>query len=693
MGKKSLAVFGLVLIALIMLISSVNASVIISQPNELYSLGDELSVQLKLDSIKTGYLDANLVCPAGSENIYHSVPDSTTINIKRVLIPMYIKNLNGNCHVSVLYTGEAIDSQVFQISNEIKITLELTQINVEAGQSFYIKGSAVKANGGAVGGANSAVVEVTINDDLKSSNSVVNGQFSVNFSTQKTMKAGAYIATVKVFDKDSDNNVLNSGEAKADISISQKPGSIEIAVDKQSVVPEEALNIIPYLYDQSGEPITQQLLLTIKDSEDNSLYEGLVNSNEQFSFTMNTSTPFGLAKISVEKDDVKQEKTIEVQKLQKVSAEIKSGQLIITNIGNTAYGRKVQIEIGDQVIVKELNLSVGESRSFEITAPDGTYTVKVKDDGSQILSQDGISLTGNAISVNEIGTRLSDFFVNYPAVWAFLLLIIVFLFYVVYKKRKEAGYSPSYDKRRAREEKKRGGVFIINKDEVSQKGVFSEFGNTKGEVISHKEVSKRINPEKINIMGDIKKAEQVLVLHGQKQKASIIAIKIKNGKPEGMAKTNLAKALEYAYDKKGATYFYGDYVLVIFTPMLTKNQKNEDTAIKVSQDIDRVLTEHNKLFKEKMNYGIGVNTGEIINRIEDNTLKFNSIDKTINLTKKIAERANQEVLLSKDIHLSTSANIRVDKNPSSGDIETFKVKRIVNTEQSKKFIDDFLRRN
>jgi hypothetical protein len=160
----------------------------------------------------------------------------------------------------------------------------------------------------------------------------------------------------------------------------------------------------------------------------------------------------------------------------------------------------------------------------------------------------------------------------------------------------------------------------------------------------------------------------------------------------GMAKENLVKALEYAYAEKGASYIYGDYVIIIFSPLITKNQNNEERAIKAAQEIEKFLRENNKKFREILTYGIGVNCGQLINKIEDNRLKFISIEKTITLAKRIADFSNGEVLLSKDIHLKTSNSVKVD-NIRVGELEAFKIKRIVDMQAGEKFIKEFLRRN
>ena len=144
---------------------------------------------------------------------------------------------------------------------------------------------------------------------------------------------------------------------------------------------------------------------------------------------------------------------------------------------------------------------------------------------------------------------------------------------------------------------------------------------------------------------------------------------------------------------KGVSYTSGDYVILLFTPLMTRNNKNEETAIKVALDIDGFLKEHNRKFRNDIiNYGIGVNSGEIINKMAGKVLQFAVINKTINHAKRIAEVSNQEALLSREIHEKTANSIKADRF-TAGSMDLFIVKRIVDKEKSEKFIQGFLRRN
>ena len=185
-------------------------------------------------------------------------------------------------------------------------------------------------------------------------------------------------------------------------------------------------------------------------------------------------------------------------------------------------------------------------------------------------------------------------------------------------------------------------------------------------------------------------------MNGKNQQAGIVAIKIRSGL-NGIEKESMNKALEYAYHLKGASYSNGDYVLVVFSPLLTGKNNNEELAIKAALDMDVFLKEHNRKFRANLiDYGVGVNCGEIINIVEKGVLKFASINKTINLTKKIAEVSNQEVLISKEVHEKTMNNVKADKVAEEG-IDTkgltlFRIKRVVDSQASQKFINDFMRR-
>jgi class 3 adenylate cyclase len=672
MKRDNKLLFVVFLLMTVFVISFANAEILISQPKAFYNLGDEISFDIKIDSIKTGYFDADLICNGLNKNIYHNVPESTSFGIKRKLISDYIGDLTGVCYVKLTYGADEKASQNFEISNEIDISLEIENMTYSAGDNIKIKGTAIKKNNELLGQDYAAFAEVFLNygnETISASNIIKDGRFNVNFSTQEIMRSGNYALTVKVYDKDSQGNVLNFETTNAQIRIIQRPAKIDIALDKTLINPGEEIKVIPFLYDKAGDLIESKLLIKITDSEENVLYRGFVDANKELVLMTETNTFFGYAKIIAQKDSVVSEKAFEISQLKEIKAEISNHTLFITNVGNIPYNGVIEISIGNNKILKEISLDLNGNISLDVSAPDGIYDIIVRDD-KNTYSQQGVSLTGSAISVREAGQKIGNFITNYPIVWVFIILIFIFLGYALYRKNKEKMFSfdhiTKFSGKKPADIKKSGGIEIINKDKIV---------------------------DKIK-MGEIREAEQTGVLQGHKQQAGIISIKIKNSNEmTSVAKENLTKALEYAYQKKAVSYSIGDYILLIFTPLITKSNKNEEATVRAAMDIDNFLRDFNRKFKTiSISYGIGANSGEIINRIEGNALKFASIDKTINLAKRIADAASNDLLLSREIHEKTMNNIKADKTIAGG-MELFKIKRVVDTDASKRFIDEFMRRN
>ena len=178
----------------------------------------------------------------------------------------------------------------------------------------------------------------------------------------------------------------------------------------------------------------------------------------------------------------------------------------------------------------------------------------------------------------------------------------------------------------------------------------------------------------------IKEAEPSLVLTGRKENVSIIAIKT-DGK--------LNEIREIIKKNRGAYYSSESYLLGIFSSLTTKTFSNEIIAVRTGQEISTMLGKNNKKMKEKINYGIGINNGELILSKEEK-IKFTAIGNTISLARKIAEIADNEFLVRENIR-NKLANLKVEKTEKRG-ITAFKVKGIVEREKHEKFIQGFLKR-
>ncbi len=675
MRHKNLTFFAIGFLLCLAVVSSVSAEIMLTQPKGLYSLGDELNIEVKLDSLKTGYLDVDLVCESTSVNIYHNVPEGKTVSIKRKLTPTYIQDLNGNCYVSVNYADQEENTQSFEISKAIEIDLQAANLSVKAGENINLKGVAYKKNGQLVGQIYPAFVEAVVVDNtgtinITKTDVVSDGQFNLQLVIPETTHAGRKSIILTIYDKD-DEDVLNSEESATSIEITQEPAKINLALDKLLINPGESVTMIPFLYDKAGDPISGRVSLTIFNSKNKTIYSEDLNANEEFIFNTNTTTLPGNSRVLIEKNDLSEEKSFQLSELKQVSANIQGNILTITNTGNVDYYEDVSVKIGEKDFIESIELDYGDKIDYEISAPDGEYEITVKESAgtSDLISRSGISLTGNAISMREAGVRMENLFSQYPIVWIFIIIVIAMLVWIYYHKYQRQKRIPQM-------------MAELNKDKLKNGGV---------EIIKPEQRNEKIDEITLK-QGGIKKAEQVLVLQGQKQPVAVIAIKLKEN-ISGIADSNFKKAIEQAHKFKAVSYISGDTVLLIFSPLITKTFKNEETAIKVAQNIDKDLKEHNRKFrKDLISYGIGVNTGDIINKLEDNVLKFTNIGKTIGTAKRIAEVSSQTVLLSKETHEKTMSIVKTEK-VASGGMDLFSITRVVDSENSSKFIQEFLRRN
>jgi hypothetical protein len=314
-----------------------------------------------------------------------------------------------------------------------------------------------------------------------------------------------------------------------------------------------------------------------------------------------------------------------------VSFELRNNTVIVTNIGNVRYNRDIQIELNGKPFVKKVDLDVGESQEFRLTGPAGDYDVKIGDGETEVVAN-SVPLTGHTIDVEELENKGSGLGVSSTFVWVFVIVILgigVFFFFKNLMKKKSFAYPlPKLSNLRIRKTPK-----VVRLD-------------AQGRIVRENDGMKK--PEKIQKAPLVppSQAEQVLVLKGQRNPAVVIAIKIKN-KISDTAKQSLESAIEHVYDKRGAVYEQGDYIFIMLSPLMTRTYKNEIEAAKIAEKIVLGLKEHNKKFKDKIEFGIGISTGNVINKIEDKRFKFTALGNFITSAKRLADSSNEQILSRK----------------------------------------------
>ena len=106
------------------------------------------------------------------------------------------------------------------------------------------------------------------------------------------------------------------------------------------------------------------------------------------------------------------------------------------------------------------------------------------------------------------------------------------------------------------------------------------------------------------------------------------------------------------------------------------------------QKILRILKEHNKKFKEKIEFGIGIHSGDVINKVVDKKLKFTALGNLLPGAKRLAEASDGNILMTKETYESAINDIKAVKKKTK-DGEVYEIQGVVDREQNKAFIDGF----
>ncbi len=715
--KKRLA---LALVIALFLIVNVSAGIYFSQPEAYYNLGDVIQINVSVDPILEGFLMVDLVCEGGSINVFNGMPDEQgEVGIKFPLTFSYIKENSGDCYFFAQYFGLSQRSSRFEISQALDVELDIYDLVSKPGGEITIAGSARRLNEIGINGdveitipllklASSESEETGINETEKNEEvencikdceedcdeeidecysdcgddceqkteeeteissagifygKVVNGSFSVSLELREDTAAGNYRIDVLAYETDELRKITSEGVAMANLKVEQVLKKAEIAMSIQNIDPGKTLNFKPMLIDQSGQPIYDEVSVIIRDKNLNRIFEKILQSEKTVEYEIPTDLSFGYYEIEVASTGISSIKKFYINEKAIALFEIKNNTLIVINVGNIPYKKDIQIELNDRSFIRKIDLGMGKRQELVLEG-DGNYNIKVSDGETEIF-QGGVMLTGHAVNVDAV--KRGFVALNTPIVWIFFIIIlgagILFLFRNILKK-KSFTY-PFKEKLKAIKFRKKPKV-------LKAEGKAEEKPREK-----EGETSPLFIPTQ---------AEPVLVLKGQKNKAVVLVLKIKN-KLSKRTKQELQKMLSPVYKNKGGVYERGDNIIAVFSPLMTKSFRNEIRAAKSAELIQAGLKEYNKKFADKIEFGIGINSGEVVNKIEDKKLKFTALGNLIPGAKRIAEASDEEILLTKQAYEKGGSEIKVTKKG-----EVYELRRVLDAEKNKKFLDGFLKR-
>ncbi len=654
----------LLLIFAILLSSFASAKIIISpQLNEIYNLGDSFSIPVTVTSSNdvSGFFQMDLICEGHEINFYKNGVGLAAGEEKKmepwlVLIKSIIGELKGECKIKGIFKEEYVITNEFKISDLITIQITSEETEFEPGKNIVIKGGAIKENGEDVNGFIESGIDDNSSGGLNQLGTINNGFFSINISLPNDMKAGAHLIKLNAYEEDLEGEITNQGFTNYNILIKQIPTSLEILFENSSEIdPGTNLKVKVILHDQTGEKIESSAIITIKGQE-NEILEQIEKPTDEFlEFPIAYNEPPANWSVFAVSNKLTAEAIFNIKEKEYVKIELLNKTITIINTGNIFYNKSVLIKIGNESLSIDISLDVDESQKYILTAPDGEYQIEIiTDEGNKITGMS--TLTGKTIDIKEVSGGVISL-IKYPLVWVFIIAVLGFITFMIFKK----GYKRSF------------------------------FGH----IYSGKKDSKAIPLRKNSIVNTKNKAELSLSIKGSKQNVSMVCLKIKNLKEVQSKKSNaeeaLQKIVDIAEENKAVIYENQENLFFILAPIRTRTFKNEKTAVEIAQKIQKALTEQNKLFKQKIEFGISLNYGTIIAKQDKDILKFMSMGTLITTAKKIASISKGEIFLSEKINDKLRADVKTEKH-QKGKIAVYTITEMKHGEENKKFIRSFLNR-
>lgn len=658
-----------ILLAVFLVIPTISAEIIFnSQPNAVYNLGDVVSVPitLKATSDMQGSFNIDLLCDGSQTNFYKS---PTTISLGQeknfdaslILTRGIIGNLQGACKLKAYFDSEYALTNEFKISNTLNINATFSKLQVNPGNNVTVKGKVIREDGNPANGILNFTIVTGNSTSLTQLGTINSGSFSVSLKMPKSMKAGPYLAEISATEKDGNGNVTNHGLVDQNIQVNQVPTSLEIIFDNSSIEPGTNARVKAILHDQTGDKVDSLVFLTVKDENNKIMDQQEVSTDEFLEYPIAYNEPPGTWKVAALSNKLTSEAVFSILPKESVDIQVINQTIIATNKGNVPYNKTAVIKIGNETLNVPIYLDIDQSQKYLLSAPDGKYKVQISVGENNSLSRD-LSLTGNSINVKKSGSGVTGFFSN-SLLWVFVIFILGFVLFIVFKK----GYQKAF-------------IGYVRSGRKHKHPSADMTPKTQSRLIPTRHI-----------------AELSLSIKGEKQDVSVAALKIKNIKDiqknnEGTMET-LKKIADLSDSAKAVVYENQDTVFFIFAPAVTRTFKNEMPALELAMKIKEALSHHNKLFKQRINFGVSLNYGSIVAKREggQETLKFMSMGTLVTSSKKLASLAENDILLGEKIYDRMRSEVKATKHTHQG-MTVFSVNEIRHTEDHNKFLKGFLHR-
>ena len=428
MAKKLFFILSALFLAT-MCLSFSFAQITVSSPEKIYSLGDEMKIQLSASETQDieGIMSLTLKCDSYEVQFFTTSVKLNADEPKDFIVEPLRLEKEGNCKISaelkkINQTLDSMETSEFEIENAINITLELNKDHFSPSETLDIIGAVNKANGQQFSGVGIVGFEKNYNLNIK------NGKFSTSIAIDSQIKSGMHLIAISIKDDYGNNGVLEK-----EIYVQAIPTRIDIGLDKEKFFPGDNISASASLYDQAGDDMNGSVIATLYNPEGIDMATKSV-SGDTLDYALSSNAPPGNWWIYTYSEGIKERKFFYVEKVEKIDVSMVNNTLRIKNSGNVEYKKSIEVKFfsDNQNVTKLLDLSIplGKESTFSLNAPDGDYNITIKAGDSEESFY--ASLSGNAIAINNTGIASMT---KQIIVLAFIFLVILFAFVSRFKTK------------------------------------------------------------------------------------------------------------------------------------------------------------------------------------------------------------------------------------------------------------------
>jgi hypothetical protein len=669
-----------------MFLSTVIAQLSISDTEEIYNLGDKIYVSLEgIVGEDSGNLNIDLHCDGSVTNLLRisarAFPQNKEssyelpfkILTKEDLEIENLTNIVGECHLEASLNSLSVVGQNFKISNEINLNAEIGQANYNPGETIIIQINSTKENGEDHSGE-----IVLLNNTFSNFSNSEDGTLEIEISTQ--MSPGNYILSLMTEDE-----FGNKGTIKEEIIINQIPSEISFGVNSFDIIPGNNLSLSLEVKDQIGEKMLLPLIVKIKSPE-KIISERVINSGEVNKIPFLPNSSYGKWILTTSLENLDEQIEINVEKAPLLEYSLNGDILNVKNIGNYIYEGYFEIVIGETPLEIFLRLGKNEIEEFRINAPEGEYPILLED--SQTSFEGSSFLTGKAISIGPLSSK-GNFYQNY--LWLLLILTLGVVGVILIKKNPKTKKVNSIGFNKLAE-KAKGKTQKTYLKRVAQT---INFTNKSPEVQSIDSVNYHSSDKTMKDLttSNILSAESSLVLSGEKAKSSVLVLKIKNYQElKEYAREELEKMISSEKNKNVLIDKRENYIFFIFSPKFTRTYKNEILAARYGFKLMESLKAFNKKFKNKIEFNMGINDGDLVISKTNGKIKYTALGKIISQAKRLSDSSSSKIIITDEIRRKLIRDLKVEKVSTLNEKPVFSVLSITDKKANQEKLKEIMKR-